>query len=121
MVRETHQKGDDTMSKLSFLAGAAAGYVLGAKAGRKRYEQITRRASDAWSSDPVQAKVDTARQAVKKQAPVIADKVSEAARLAGSRIKDKVTAEDLPETIHRGSDGRLHANTSFGPGPGKLP
>jgi hypothetical protein len=26
--------------KLSFLAGAAVGYVLGAKAGRQRYEQI---------------------------------------------------------------------------------
>jgi hypothetical protein len=110
------------MGKLSFLAGAAVGYVLGAKAGRKRYEQITSRANQAWSSEPVQTKVDTARQAVKKQAPVIADKVGEAAKLAGSRLKDKVTAEDLPETIHRGSDGRLHADTTgFGPGPHKLP
>ncbi|WP_329563999.1 hypothetical protein [Kitasatospora sp. NBC_01266] len=28
------------MWKLSFVAGAAAGYVLGARAGRQRYEQI---------------------------------------------------------------------------------
>lgn len=28
--------------KLSFLAGAAVGYVLGAKAGRERYETIVR-------------------------------------------------------------------------------
>ena len=110
------------MGKLSFLAGAAVGYVLGARAGRKRYEQITSRANQAWSSEPVQTKVGTAREAVKKQAPVFADKVGEAARLAGSRLKDKVTAEDLPETIHRGSDGQLHADTTgFGPGPGKLP
>ena len=110
------------MGKLSFLAGTAVGYVLGAKAGRKRYEQITDRATKAWSSEPVQAKVDSARQAVKTQAPIIADKVGEAAKLAGSMLKDKVTAEDLPETIHRGSDGRLHADTTgFGPGPGRLP
>ncbi|MCU1613226.1 MAG: uncharacterized protein JWO98_766 [Frankiales bacterium] len=30
------------MAKLSFLAGFGAGYVLGAKAGRGRYEQIRR-------------------------------------------------------------------------------
>lgn len=117
------------MGKLSFLAGAAVGYVLGAKAGQKRYQQIKGRASEAWSSDPVQAKVDTARAAVKNQAPIIADRFGDAAKLAGSklkdqgsRLKDKVTAEDLPETIHRGSDGRLHADTTgFGPGPDKLP
>ena len=32
------------MAKLSFLAGFGAGYVLGAKAGRERYDQIKR----AW-------------------------------------------------------------------------
>ncbi len=32
------------MAKLSFLAGFGAGYVLGARAGRERYEQIKR----AW-------------------------------------------------------------------------
>ena len=30
------------MAKLSFLAGFGAGYVLGARAGRERYEQIRR-------------------------------------------------------------------------------
>ena len=30
------------MAKLSFLAGFGAGYVLGSKAGRERYEQIRR-------------------------------------------------------------------------------
>ena len=110
------------MRKLSFLSGAAVGYMFGTKAGRKRYEQIKARATEAWTSDPVQAKVETAKQAVKTHAPVIADKVGNAAKLAGAKIKDKVTAEDLPETIHRGTDGRLHADTTgFGPAPGKLP
>ena len=39
------------MAKLSFLAGFGAGYVLGARAGRERYEQI-RRAWENAKDDP---------------------------------------------------------------------
>ena len=55
------------MAKLSFLAGFGAGYVLGAKAGRGRSEQI-RRAWEHAKDDPrmqslagvAQAKADDA-------------------------------------------------------------
>ena len=55
------------MAKLSFLAGFGAGYVLGAKAGHGRYEQI-RRAWEHAKDDPrlqslagvAQAKADDA-------------------------------------------------------------
>jgi hypothetical protein len=39
------------VAKLSFLAGFGAGYVLGSKAGRERYEQI-RRAYAHAKDDP---------------------------------------------------------------------
>jgi hypothetical protein len=39
------------VAKLSFLAGFGAGYVLGSKAGRERYEQI-RQAWDRAKDDP---------------------------------------------------------------------
>ena len=39
------------MAKLSFIAGFGAGYVLGARAGRERYEQI-RRAWENAKDDP---------------------------------------------------------------------
>ena len=39
------------MAKLSFLAGFGAGYILGSKAGRERYEQI-RRAYEQAKDDP---------------------------------------------------------------------
>ena len=39
------------MAKLSFLAGFGAGYVLGSRAGRERYEQI-RRGWDRAKDDP---------------------------------------------------------------------
>ena len=55
------------MAKLSFLAGFGAGYVLGAKAGRERYEQIAR----AWSH----AKDDPRLQSVAGMAQARADAV----------------------------------------------
>ena len=110
------------MGKLTFAAGLAVGYVLGAKAGQKRYDQIRGRANQLWSSEPVQSRVESVRETVKEQAPVVAAKLGDVAKTAGATAKEKVTGEHLPETIHRGTDGRLHADTTgFGPGPGKLP
>ena len=60
------------MAKLSFLAGFGAGYVLGARAGRERYEQI-RRTWDNAKDDPrlqglagmAQARADAVMSSVK--------------------------------------------------------
>jgi len=60
------------VAKLSFLAGFGAGYVLGAKAGRERYEQIRRMYNHA-KEDPrlqtaagmAQARADAAVDSVK--------------------------------------------------------
>ncbi len=53
------------MAKLSFLAGLGAGYVLGTKAGRERYEQIRR----AWEN----AKDDPRLQSIAGMAQARAD------------------------------------------------
>jgi hypothetical protein len=57
--------------KLSFLVGAAVGYVLGARAGRERYETIVALARKVAGSQTVQstagvlrAQVDTAKSQV---------------------------------------------------------
>jgi hypothetical protein len=55
------------VAKLSFLAGFGAGYVLGARAGRERYEQIRR----AWEH----AKDDPRLQGVAGMAQARADAV----------------------------------------------
>lgn len=47
--------------KLLFVAGAAVGYVLGARAGRKRYEQIKGAAAKIWESEGIQKQVETAQ------------------------------------------------------------
>lgn len=43
--------------KLLFVAGAAVGYILGARAGRKRYEQIKGAAQKVWDTPAVQRQV----------------------------------------------------------------
>jgi oxygen-dependent protoporphyrinogen oxidase len=44
--------------KLLFVAGAAVGYVLGARAGRKRYEQIKSAAARVWETPGIQRQVN---------------------------------------------------------------
>jgi hypothetical protein len=41
--------------KLSLALGFAAGYVLGSKAGRERYEQLVAAARELWSNPTVQS------------------------------------------------------------------
>ncbi len=53
------------MAKLTFIAGFGAGYVLGARAGRERYEQIRR----AWQN----AKDDPRLQSIAGMAQARAD------------------------------------------------
>jgi hypothetical protein len=75
------------VKKLLLLAAAGVGYVLGARAGRERYEQI-KGTVDKVTSDPrVQEKAHQAVDTARHQAPVVADKVTSAAAAA----KDKMT------------------------------
>lgn len=117
------------MARISFLAGVGVGYVLGARAGRQRYTQIKDQAGQLWSSPQVQDKVGQAKDTVKSKAPVLKDKAAATAKDAAGSARAKAQdsglptpGEDLPDTIHRGDDGQLHADTSgFGPGGDKLP
>ena len=80
------------MAKLSFLLGAAVGYVLGARAGTKLYEQIKAMSSKAWNSDPVQHQVGRGKEAARTQlAPAVADAVSTAAKSTADRLRSEKT------------------------------
>lgn len=58
-----------TATKLSLLAGLAAGYVLGARAGRERYEQIATQANKVWSSAPVQKQAEKVQALADRYVP----------------------------------------------------
>lgn len=75
--------------KLLFAAGAAAGYVLGARAGRKRYEQIKVRAERFWSDPKVQKSVDQVQGFVKDHAPEVPAAVADGARKVVSSVTGK--------------------------------
>ncbi|WP_344752176.1 hypothetical protein [Gryllotalpicola koreensis] len=47
--------------KLLFVTGLAVGYVLGSRAGRKRYDQIAAAANKVWQSPGIQKQVHAAQ------------------------------------------------------------
>jgi len=63
------------MRKLMLLIGVGIGYILGAKAGRERYEQISRQAQKIRSNPTVQQKVDEAKHVAKDAADTATEKV----------------------------------------------
>lgn len=69
------------MWKLTFVVGAGVGYVLGAKAGRKRYEQIAGAARQVAQNPKVQDVAGKARQqagvAARQAADAVAGKVGD--------------------------------------------
>jgi hypothetical protein len=82
------------VKKLPILVAFVAGYVLGAKAGRERYEQIQRQSTKVWNSAPVQQGVQEAETVAKQAASVAGEKVVDAATTAGSKVAAKVKGDD---------------------------
>ncbi|WP_243854544.1 hypothetical protein [Canibacter zhoujuaniae] len=77
--------------KLALFVGFGAGYVLGSRAGRKRYEQIKSTASKVWDTKLVQNGVSQAKSFAADRSDdvrqFIGTKVGEA--IAGTRKKVK--------------------------------
>jgi outer membrane murein-binding lipoprotein Lpp len=63
------------MKKMMLLGAGAVGYVLGARAGRERYDQIAQQAQKLRSNPTVQQKVDEAKHVAKDAAGTATDKV----------------------------------------------
>jgi hypothetical protein len=99
--------------KLLFVAGAAVGYVLGARAGRKRYEQIKGAAERIWETPGVQNQVeqvkDFAAQRVGDIPSVLADGAQKAfTSLVSSRknsSKQAAASNGSSETTDTSSTG----------------
>ncbi len=80
------------MGKLTFVAGAVTGYVLGTRAGQKRYEQIKKVSGKVWNSGPVQKQVGSAKEAARtKAAPALADAVAGAAKSTAHKLRSAKT------------------------------
>lgn len=75
--------------KLLLVVGIGVGYVLGAKAGRQRYEDIKRGASKLWNDPRVQSKVKDAEGYAKDKAPEVVDFLSDGAKKVASQVGGK--------------------------------
>jgi hypothetical protein len=82
------------VKKLLLLVAAGVGYVLGARAGRERYDQIAGTVNKVKNDPRVQEKTQQAVDAAKQQAPVVADKVTSVAGAAAAKVKG---SSDSPE------------------------
>jgi hypothetical protein len=74
------------MKKLLLLAVAGAGYVLGARAGRERYEQIKKTFLNVKDDPRVQSAAATVADTAKEQAPVVKDKLAAVASVAADKV-----------------------------------
>jgi hypothetical protein len=54
--------------KAGLVIGLAAGYVLGSRAGRERYDQIKEQVLKVWNMDPVQEQVGKVKDFAKSSA-----------------------------------------------------
>jgi hypothetical protein len=94
------------VKKLLLLAAAGAGYVLGSRAGRERYEQI-KGTVDKVASDPrVREKAQHAVETARHQAPVVTDKVTSAASAAAAKVTGSGGSDDTLEKLNPDSTAR---------------
>jgi hypothetical protein len=104
-------------SKITFLTGFAAGYVLGARAGRERYEQIKQAAAGFAQNPKVQETAETLQSQATGLASTAKDKVSEKVQERRSGSPDETAAYDyevVEVTTTTGPDPSAGSNGRIG-------
>jgi hypothetical protein len=75
--------------KILLVVGVGVGYVLGARAGRERYEDIKRSVGNLWNNPRVQRQFDDAEGFVKDKAPEVAGYLADGAKKVVSQVSGK--------------------------------
>ncbi|GGL43879.1 hypothetical protein H9L10_11680 [Phycicoccus endophyticus] len=94
------------MARLTVLAAAAAGYVLGARAGRERYDDISSVARRLWQHPRVQEG--------SAQAQRTATRLSRAAGRAASRKASEIAHGGEDPTVDGASSGTSASRSAGG-------
>ncbi len=92
-------------AKALMLVGAAAGYVLGARAGRHRYEQIASTARRVWNNPSVQEKAGQAQEFAMAKAPEVQETLGQAATKVTSKAKETIGHSESNGSATPGSAG----------------
>jgi hypothetical protein len=82
--------------KKAFIAGLGVGYVLGAKAGRQRYEDIMRWWHQFTGSPTVQRAAEKTRDAATESAKRGLTVVQQGVEKAGSAVKGRLHKDESP-------------------------
>lgn len=84
--------------KLTLLAGAAIGYIIGTRAGRERYEQLKSSVNRAWKDPRIQDRVNEAEHFIsdtaKHTVPQMQERVTETARSAVDAARTRFGGND---------------------------
>jgi hypothetical protein len=86
--------------KLIFVVGAAVGYVVGTRRGRRGYEQLKSQATDLWNNPKVKQTVSDVQQFAKDKLPAVAPLLATAADKAREKV-DEVSTDDSATTPDR--------------------
>jgi tripartite-type tricarboxylate transporter receptor subunit TctC len=88
------------MKKMMFLAGLATGYVLGTRAGREKYDQLSAAVKDVTQKPAVQDAINTVQTQASKlygdSKAVIAEKLDRTSTPVAPRVADP----DLIDDVH---------------------
>ena len=113
--------------KATFLVGLAIGFVFGARAGRERYEQMKKAATQAVQSPPVQKATQAAShkatelgKAAKDKAATQVPKLTETAKNSASKVRGQLDrlpgrhsadsgADSGADSARAGADGEAAA------------
>jgi hypothetical protein len=85
--------------RTGLVIGLAAGYVLGAKAGRERYEKIVAVSNKVRSNESVRKVAEVAERTTRKPRGVAGDGLVQAARTV--RAKAEAPSSDSPQPDSR--------------------
>jgi len=95
--------------KILFVVGLGVGYVLGARAGRERYEQIRAAAQNVWNQPAVQEGVGTVREFAMSRVGDLGDTVLDNAKqfvrsVSGTQRPAKSDATDAAKAAESAVD-----------------
>ena len=101
------------MGKIMVAAAGALGYVLGARAGRERYEQIKSQVSRLWQDPKVQQAAARAEGLARDTAPRVQQKVTDAASKA-TKAARSTSGRGGHAATTEGASGRRGAGSPGG-------
>jgi hypothetical protein len=94
--------------KLMFISGLSAGFVLGSRAGREKYEEIRTNAKKVWEHPTVQEAAGVAQAQANKLYTEGKDKLNQ------SKLGEKLHSSSTDSSLTASSDSLAGSNNSTG-------